>query len=277
MNKYILSFVLLPLIAAFGVVSEPRSIDSILDSDHRLEQDKQRDIYRHPKETLAFFGLKPNHTVLDIWPGSGWYTEIVAPYVKGSGQYIAANFSPERFNSGDKREVYWGKISLKFMEKVAEKDIYGDVQLEVFENGKFEKPNNLPKVDIVLLIRSIHIWDEQGTLSEGLKSVFEVLKPGGILGIVQHRSNSISSIASSASEGYMDELYVIDAVTQAGFELEASSNINANPNDTKDYPRGVYTLPPTLAMGNVERDKYLQIGESDRMTLKFVKPTHAKN
>ncbi|MDC2888477.1 hypothetical protein [Psychrosphaera algicola] len=97
------------------------------------------------------------------------------------------------------------------------------------------------------------------------------------MGIVQHRSNSISSIASSASEGYMDERYVIDAVTQAGFELEASSNINANPNDTKDYPRGVYTLPPTLAMGNVERDKYLQIGESDRMTLKFVKPTHAKN
>lgn len=277
MKKYILSFVLLPLVVAFGVVAEPLSIDSILKSDNRLEEDKQRDAYRHPKETLAFFGLQPNHTVLDIWPGSGWYTEIVAPFVKDKGHYIAANFSPERFNSDDKREVYWGKISLKFMEKVADKDIYGDVQLAVFENGKFETPNNLSNIDLALLIRSIHIWDEQGMLMDGLKSVFEVLKPGGVLGIVQHRSNSVSSIASSASEGYMDERYVIEAAVRAGFELEASSNINANPNDTKDYPRGVYTLPPTLAMGNVERDKYLQIGESDRMTLKFVKPTHVKN
>lgn len=277
MKKNILSIVLIQIVVACGLVAEPLPIDDVLQAEHRTEADKARDVYRNPKETLAFFGLRPDQNVLELWPGSGWYSDIIAPLLKDKGQYTAATFSPDRFNSDDKREVYWSKIALRFMERMSDSNIYGDVHFSVFENKTFETPNKPKDIDVALLIRSIHIWDERGMLSEGLKSVYEVLKPGGVLGIVQHRANSVSSIASIASEGYMDERYVIAAVTQAGFEFVASSEINQNVKDTKDYPKGVYTLPPTLAMGNVNRDKYLEIGESDRMTLKFVKPTNVKD
>lgn len=272
MKKNLLSLLVLPIVVACGLVAQPLSLETMLEAEHRNSEDKARDVYRNPVATLEFFEVKDSSHVLDVWPGSGWYTDIVAPYVKGKGQYTAAIFAPDQLNSDDKRQVYWSKVSLKFMEKTADKSIYGDINYTVFQDGQFAPETKPNDVDVVLLIRAIHVWDEQGTLHDSLKALWSVMKPGAVLGIVQHRANSLTAISSSAGEGYMDQRYVTEAVKQVGFEFVASSEINKNDKDTKDYPRGVYALPPTLAMGNTDRETYLAIGESDRMTLKFIKP-----
>lgn len=274
MNKNWLSLLIIPVTLACGLVAQPLAIDVVLEAEHRSVEDKQRDIHRHPKETLAFFGLQQDQHVLEIWPGAGWYSDILAPYLKDQGRYTAATFSPNEWNSDDKREVFWSKISRRYIDKFSDQSLYGEVNFTIFEDNSFTGDYVPENVDLVLLVRSIHIWDERGSLLDSLKAVLSVMKPGATLGIVQHRAKSLSATSSSAAEGYMDEGYVIEAAERAGFKFVASSEINQNKKDTKDYLRGVYSLPPTLAMGNVDKDKYLAIGESDRMTLKFVKPTN---
>lgn len=247
-------------------------LPSILKAEHRSDENKLRDKYRNPAEVIEFFGVEPDDKVIEFWPGSGWYSEILAPYVKEAGEFFAATFNENNLNSSDKRDVYWSKVAKKYKDKMSDAGLYGDVRFSTFDNSELsgDVPEN--EIDVALIIRSIHIWDEEGDLASGLNEVFRVLKSGGTLGIVQHRANAISDLSSIAVDGYMDERYVISAAEKAGFKLVASSEINSNLKDTKDYPKGVYTLPPTLAMGSTDRDKYLKIGESDRMTLKFVKP-----
>ncbi|MDA8621095.1 methyltransferase [Psychrosphaera sp.] len=248
------------------------AIIPILSGDHRSEENKARDDFRHPQRVIGFYEIKPSDTVLEVWPGNGWYSEILGPYLKAEGQLVAATFGINNENSKDKRLAFWSKIATEYREKMADEELYGNVIFTEFEPPERLDVAEVDSIDKALIIRSLHIWDEVGQMQQGLQSVFKALKPGGLLGIIQHRSTQLSDFSSSAPEGYLAENYVIQAAENAGFKLVESSDINSNPKDTKDYPKGVYTLPPTLAMGALDQDKYLAIGESDRMTLKFVKP-----
>jgi predicted methyltransferase len=246
-------------------------LDEILNSSHRSDENKSRDEARHPKETIEFFGTKPTDHVLEMWPGDGWYSEILAPYVKDKGHFSAVTFSTGNLNSSNKRDVSWSRNALSYKEKMSDVALYGKVDFFEFEPPKSFDLKDIKPVDVVYVIRNLHVWDEYGALNHAIQAIYTVLKPNGILAVVQHRGDAVSKNASSAAEGYLDERYVIEAIEKNGFELVSSSEINLNLNDTKDYPKGVYALPPVLAMGGTERDKYIGIGESDRMTLKFIK------
>lgn len=246
-------------------------LDEILISSHRSDENKSRDEARNPKETIEFFGTKPTDHVLEMWPGDGWYSEILAPYVKDKGHFSAVTFSTGNLNSSNKRDVSWSKNALSYKEKMSDVALYGKVDFFEFEPPKSFDLKDIKPVDVVYVIRNLHVWDEYGALNHAIQAIYTVLKPNGILAVVQHRGDAISQNASSAAEGYLDERYVIEAIEKYGFKLVSSSKINLNDKDTKDYPKGVYALPPVLAMGGTERDKYIGIGESDRMTLKFIK------
>jgi predicted methyltransferase len=270
MFKSIIIVVILGLNALINSASA-NDLDEILASTIRSDENKARDKARHPKETIEFFGTKPTDHVLEMWPGEGWYSEILAPYVKDKGKFSAVTFATGNLNSQDKREAFWSKNALTYIEKMSDKDIYGDVNFFEFEPPKLMDLKGIAPVDVAYIVRTLHIWDEFGAFAQGLQLIHDVLKPGGILAIVQHRGNAISQNASSAGEGYLDERYVIETAERNGFKLVERSEVNLNMKDTKDYPKGVYALPPVLAMGNTDREKYIAIGESDRMTLKFIK------
>lgn len=262
------------LCSAAAVADTPSAPDLTALAEHsfRSAEDKARNKYRHPVETLTFFGIQPNMSVLEIWPARGWYTDILAPYLKEQGKLSIANFRVDDGTMQDDRKIFWSRISEKMSQRILKhKDHFGSIQQTEFDPPAYMYLGLARQYDMVLSFRNAHIWNEQGYLLDVFRAVFDVLKPGGVFGIVEHRASRVSEISSSAVEGYLDESYIIAVAEQAGFALQAKSEINANPKDTKDYPKGVYALPPTLAMGAVDRAKYLAIGESDRMTLKFVK------
>ncbi|MEH1951757.1 MAG: class I SAM-dependent methyltransferase [Nostoc sp.] len=238
------------------------TLQTILTSSHRSEQNRLRDKYRHPAQTLEFFGLRPNMTVVELWPGGGWYTEILAPFLAPKGQLIVTNFAPST-----------SKPALALQEKLAANpEIFGKVKV-----AQINPPNELTlapenSVDIVVTFRNIHNWVKAGYAEQVYAAAYKALKPGGILGVEEHRALEGTSLQESIKTGYMSEDGVIAAVEKAGFKLVGKSEINANPKDTKDYPGGVWTLPPTLSQGEKDRERFLTIGESDRMTLKFIKP-----
>jgi predicted methyltransferase len=241
------------------------SIDSVLAGDWRSADNKARDGYRHPKETLAFFGIAPGQTVIEITPGGGWYTEILAPLLMENGSYLAAF-------PADASSDYAARNNEKFRAKLsADAAHYGAAKMVEYD----PKAPNLGadgSADAVLTFRNVHNWVGGGAAEAMFKAFDAVLKPGGTLGVVDHRAADGADPASLAKSGYLTTESVIKLATDAGFKLVDQSEINANPKDTKDYEKGVWTLPPTLTLGDVDRDKYLAIGESDRMTLKFVKP-----
>ncbi|KTE24730.1 MULTISPECIES: methyltransferase domain-containing protein [unclassified Sphingopyxis] len=221
-----------------------------------------RDKYRHPAETLAFFGVKPGDTVVELWPGAGWYTEILAPLAKAGGGTLYAAAPWDRGLN---------RVKAKQTENA---DVYGAVKLAEFPNAGTNPKVPDGSADVVLTFRNVHNWrfDGKDNTAEAFKQIFAMLKPGGTLGIVDHRLNESDDSAKEEKSGYMKESSIIGFAEAAGFKLAGKSEINANPKDTKDYPKGVWTLPPTLTEGDANRDTYLAIGESDRMTLKFVKP-----
>lgn len=275
MNKLALtisSAVALLLNASVCAQVDTAALEKILKDPHRSEKNQARDEYRHPLDTLAFFDVKPTDHVLEMWPGTGWYSEILAPYVKDQGRFTAATFAVDNMSSDDKRDAYWSKTALKYQEKMSDQDLYGQVEFTEFSPPQKFQCAEPGTIDIAFLVRTMHIWDEQGILLQGLESIYDALKPGGTLAVVQHRADSTMNLGTVAVEGYLDERYVIDVAEKAGFVLAAKSEVNANQRDTKNYPKGVYTLPPTLAMGKKDRATYTSIGESDRMTLKFTKP-----
>jgi predicted methyltransferase len=247
-------------------LAQAASIDAALAGDWRSDKNKARDQYRHPKETLAFFGLKPNQTVIELYPGGGWYTEILAPYLKEHGQYYAAIIKPNK-PEGEEAINKTG-LRAKF---AADPTHYGAAKVVEFvpKSAVLGPPAS---ADLVLTFRNVHNMTDDGVAEPIFKAMFDVLKPGGMLGVVDHRAKPGTTLAQNKETGYLPEDVVIKLATDAGFKLAARSEINANPKDTKDYPKGVWTLPPTLTLKDVDRDKYLAIGESDRMTLKFVKP-----
>lgn len=261
-----LATALLTACAALTPSSGP-SLDQVLAGEHRTPAFVERDKYRHPKATLEFFRLKPDQTVVEVWPGRGWYTEILAPYLHARGNYYAAGFALT-----ESSPKYQHTITADFGQKLAERpDLYGRVTLA--QLGKPDQWIACPPgtADLVLTFRNVHNWMEGGYEAEMFRAFHAALKPGGVLGVVEHRARPGTSREQMVKSGYVTEAYVIEVAEKAGFKLEAKSEINANPKDTTDHPEGVWTLPPSLALKDVDREKYLAIGESDRMTLRFVK------
>jgi predicted methyltransferase len=238
-------------------------------SPSRTPKFTARDPYRHPLETLRFFGVRPNQTVVEIWPGRGWYMEILAPYLREQGKYYAAIEAPDI--PGATKEAKDNAAALR--KRIADDPTHlGKVVLTELHPPQLTEICPPGTADVVLTFRNVHNWLEKGDQQAQFNAFFKALKPGGVLGVVEHRAKPGTSLEQMRKSGYMDEDYIKKLAATAGFRFDAESPINNNPNDTKDYPEGVWTLPPTLALGDKDRDKYLAIGESDRMTLRFVKP-----
>lgn len=245
----------------------PATLQALIAGSHRSDTDKARDQYRHPAETLTFFGIQDNMTVVEIWPGTGWYTDILAPFLKERGTYYAAGFNPEA------EAEYTRTNAKKYSDKLAAKpDLFGKVKVTVFDPPTKTDIAPAGSADMVLTFRNVHNWMARDQAATVFQAMYKVLKPGGILGVVEHRAKTDVPQDPKAKSGYVREDEVIKMAEQAGFKLVDRSEINANPKDTKDHPEGVWTLPPVLRSKEVDKEKYLAIGESDRMTLKFEKP-----
>jgi predicted methyltransferase len=256
--------------------TEPMSLRAAIQGDWRSPEETARDVWRHPLESLEFWGLKPGQTVVEFWPGAGWYTDILAPYLAATGgKLYAASLQTDLPDDPSARQIveaYQRKLSDK-------KKVYGDVTITAF--GPTSGPvAPAGSADLVLFLRNLHNWMAAGLAEKAFREALVALKPGGVLGIEEHRGQPGRVQDVLAADGYVQQAYVIEMAKEAGFVLAAQSEINANPKDTKDHPFGVWTLPPTRlsaprgepAEPGFDHAKYDAIGESDRMTLKFMKP-----
>jgi predicted methyltransferase len=258
------------LILVLSATASHAEIDwsSVLQGEHRAAENSARDIYRHPKQTLEFFGLTENMTVVELSPGSsGWYTEVLAPVLKGEGRLVAAH------SALNPPHPYYRRSLGKYLTKLGENnDIFGAVEIRQWQPPLILDNVDGASADMVLTFRNVHNWMEAGTADAILQASFAALKSGGVFGVVEHRAKPGTSMEDMIESGYVTEQKVIELVEAAGFKLQKKSEINANPKDTAQHPKGVWTLPPALRLGDVKREHYLAIGESDRMTLKFRKP-----
>jgi predicted methyltransferase len=253
---------------ATAAVDTTAGLDASIQGAWRDPKNVARDQYRHPRETLSFFGIAPTDTVIEITPGGGWYAEILAPYLKDHGHYVAAVWDDAIAGQPNYRYGLNKTLRAKFAGNAA---VYGTPEVRVFDPKvpAFGKPGS---ANAVVTFRNAHNWVEEGTAEAYFKAFYDVLTPGGTLGVVDHRAKPGTDIEKMKESGYLTEDLVIRLAKGAGFLLEAKSEVNANPKDTADHPEGVWSLPPTLRGGEVDRDKYLAIGESDRFTLRFRKP-----
>jgi len=258
-------------ITGLGLVAPASGCDrwlktDVLQADHRLPEFVKRDQYRHPLETLRFFEVERGMTVVEIWPGKGWYTEVLAPYL-AQGELYAAHFPI------DVGVDYYDTNQALFVKKLkAHPSVYSQVQIAAFDPKRSQLTVPDESADRVLTFRNVHNWLRSESEATAFELFYKALKPGGILGVVEHRAPEGMDWETMKTSGYMTEQYVIDLAQKAGFVLEGKSDINSNDKDTKNHPKGVWTLPPTLRLKEQDREKYLEIGESDRMTLKFRKP-----
>jgi predicted methyltransferase len=258
---------LMMLAAGYAAGVSAASVTDALGAGHRPAEERARDAARHPVETLAFFGLAPEMTVVELWPGRGWYTAVLAPVLEGEGRLVAAQVP------ADAPQEYARRLAKVYADRLAaDPDVYGEVEVV-----SFLPPDRLclgapGSADLVLTFRNLHNWLAAGALDDVLAAAYAVLREGGTLGVVEHRAAPGTALEAMKKTGYVTEAYAIERAQAAGFRLVEKSEINANPGDTKDHPEGVWTLPPTLRLGEQDRDRYLGIGESDRMTLRFEKP-----
>lgn len=254
-----LSFVAAAPAAGQQSATDDAALSAALAAPIRTPANIARDKYRNPGPTLAFFGVQPNHNVVELWPGGGWYTEILAPYLSASG---TLSIVPPA-----------GRYDERIRAKLAGDAAYGKVKIVTFTAGQ---PTAIAagSADIVLTFRNVHSWlgGDDPVAGQVFAEAFRMLKPGGVFGVVEHRLPESAPDERQKSSGYVKVSTVQGLAEAAGFKLAAASEINANPKDTADWPDGVWTLPPALRLGDKDREKYLAIGESDRMTLKFVKP-----
>jgi len=255
-----------PAPAAKTVVKPDSALDAAIAGSWRDAKNTARDQYRHPRETLSFFGVTPAQTVIEITPGGGWYSEILAPYLNANGHYIAALAKAADPNS------YGGRNNKALADKFAADAMrYGKAKTVEFDAKApaFGAPGS---ADTVLTFRNVHNWIDAETAPAYFKAFFAVLKSGGTLGVVDHRAKPGTDLQKMKDSGYLTEALVTKLATDAGFKLDAKSEVNANAKDTADHPNGVWTLPPTNRHDDADDAKYKAIGESDRMTLRFVKP-----
>ncbi len=241
------------------------ALQDILQSQQRPAEDRVRDRYRHPQETLLFFGIRPQMHVLEVWPEPGWYTEVIAPLLRDHGKYYAGVIA------ADPHSKYVSQRLAAYRSRLAQHpDLYGQVEIVTFPADTDALPPN--SLDMVVTFRNIHNWLARDSAASMFAAMYRALKPGGVLGVVEHRGNPNVAQDPKAKSGYVNEDYAIRLIEAQGFRLAGESPVNANPRDTKDYEQGVWTLPPTYRLGDKDRQRYEQIGESDRFTLKFVKP-----
>ncbi|HTL14468.1 MAG TPA: methyltransferase [Thermomonas sp.] len=248
-----------PPAAAAAPAIDPGLLTAVADPARDPAQ-RARDRYRHPAETLAFFGIRPTDTVIEISPGTGWYSAILAPYLRERGTYVAASATPAPGRSNGLRAVF-----------AADPARYDRASLLEYD-GKAPVLGAPGTADAVLTFRNVHNWVAAGTADAYFQAFFAALKPGGTLGVVDHRAKPGTGLEAMKSSGYLTEALVIELATRAGFVLDARSEVNANPRDTADHPNGVWTLPPTNRHDAADDASYQAIGESDRMTLRFHKP-----
>jgi predicted methyltransferase len=258
--------------SAFGFAAQAAEVDAgklhaLVDGRQRTSKNSARDAYRHPYEVLSFFGVGADATVIEIDPGgAGYWTEILAPYLKDHGRYIAAN-GPKDSTS---EEVQRGNAT--FDAKIGgDPTNYAKVETAEFDPGG-KGLSASGDADFVLTFRNIHNWMKDGTAEAAFAAFYKALKPGGVLGVEEHRGREDQPQDPQAKSGYVRQDYAIQLAEAAGFKLVGASEVNANPKDTKDYPEGVWTLPPTFRLKDKDHDKYAAIGESDRFVLKFFKP-----
>ncbi|RUO34147.1 class I SAM-dependent methyltransferase [Aliidiomarina sanyensis] len=274
--KHIAPMTVAGLIAlTFGTTAEAhnhggnQALKEAIAAEHRTPAFVDRDHYRNPYETLNFFDVQPDMTVVEIWPGAGWYTEILAPYLHESGTLYAAHFPADH-----EREMYRNSRA-RFEEKMASHDVYENVIVTSFAPGVAHDIAPEGSADRVITFRNLHNWFMQGQeqgITDAFDAFYAALKPGGILGIVDHRLPEDRDDDAMHASGYMKASWARAFAEAAGFEYVGSSEVNANPNDTADHEGGVWALPPTLRHGDNDRERYQSIGESDRFTLKFRKP-----
>lgn len=265
----VMTTILLAGTPSFALQADEAALKNAVEHPIRSTANKARDIYRNPVATLSFFEVKPTSTVVEISPGGGWYTEILAPLLKDKGIYYAAH------HPADASSDFAKKSRAAFIEKLAADPVYSAVKVTSFAPVAGHEVAPAGSADVVLTFRNLHNWYMQKgdeSVLNAYKSFYAALKPGGVLGVVEHRLPADQLNTDWSKTGYMPQSLAIKLAEQAGFVLEATSEINANPKDTANHPRGVWTLPPSLALKEENKDKYLAIGESDRMTLKFRKP-----
>ncbi|MGH1371199.1 MAG: class I SAM-dependent methyltransferase [Cellvibrionaceae bacterium] len=250
-----------------GPANVSQSIQAAVKSELRTPENVQRDDYRHPAETLSFFEVDTSDHVVEIWPGGGWYSEVLAGVIGGHGKLYAAHFAK------DTDIGYFQRSRAGYLAMIeAKPELYKSVEVtEFYPPGKVSS-GPAASADHVLTFRNVHNWMKAGYAEQAFQEFFTLLKPGGILGVVEHRAKPGTSLEAMIKSGYVTEAKVIELATEAGFVLDAKSEVNANPKDSADHPKGVWTLPPRLRLGDEKKEHYLAIGESDRMTLKFKKP-----
>jgi len=258
-----LSLCATPAVLAYG--EHDAQLEKAVAGEHRSAKNKARDQYRHPVETLSFLGFKSDMTVVEMAPGGGWYTEILAPALKANGKLYGAHYP----DTGE--DNYYSKSRRRLEEKLSGNQVFSKVELTNFVPRVASDIAPAGTADMVLTFRNLHNWGEDG-VSQVFKDAYKALKSGGVLGVVEHRMPTSQKWADNKRSGYFPEAMTIDLAKSAGFKLAAKSEVNANPKDTADYPKGVWTLPPVLRLKDQDKAKYMAIGESDRMTLKFVKP-----
>ncbi|MEM9456592.1 MAG: hypothetical protein AAGF11_20610 [Myxococcota bacterium] len=243
------------------------ALAAALAGKHRHPDNVARDQYRHPAKTLAFMGLTPQMTVIEVGPGWGWYTELLAPVLARSGKLQVTTYDPA--GPEDQGRTVYARRLKAFMDR--SETAYGKIEPLIQTPDAALNLGPDGTADMVFVARGLHGWVNSGKFDENLTKVHAALKPGGIAAIVQHRAADDGKTEDTAKQGYLPQPWVVQKFEAAGFTLEEASEVNANAKDTKDHPEGVWTLPPTLALEDKDRDKYLAIGESDRMTLRFRK------
>jgi predicted methyltransferase len=257
-------------VVAQKAMSIGKSLDAAVAGAHRSEANRARDQYRNPKETLTFCGLQPNMTVVEISPSTGWYTEVLAPVLKDRGTYYAAHANPNQATpEGTERAR---KAIDAYRTKLSGNPVYSNVKVTSFGKDHYDQLAPAGSADMVLTFRNVHNWHMNGFAPQAFKAFYDALKPGGVLCIEEHRLPENRPDEAMKTSGYMKTSAVRQLAEGAGFRYAGASEVNANKKDTADYPKGVWTLPPNFAEGDATRAKYAAIGESDRMTLKFVKP-----
>ncbi len=257
---------LLSLFLAQPSLADER-LEAVIADPDRPEAQAARDQYRNPAETLSFFGIRPDMTVVELSPGGGWYSEILGPYLRDEGQLIAAHW----YLGGENVPDFYRDIRASYEERIADTERFGEIRIVDFAPPEIVDLGEPGSADMVLTFRNVHSWKRAGTFGDVLEAAHRVLKRDGVLGVVSHRLPEDREADPEARSGYVKQSWVVGMAESHGFRLDEASEINANPADTADHPRGVWSLPPSLRGDEEDREHFRAIGESDRFTLKFVK------